>query len=164
MKSKIMEKRNLEKGAIKCFLPLYNEEKGTSFVVKSHSDEPDFIICDAKKNFEMGVEIAHLYYDPKEAKMILGRSKNNTHGLMIFNKLIDELNQLLLNKSSDVKHYYYESDIILVVRVISPIFSSDAFEMYKKDIKVPISKFSEIWLLTRSPKSSGPWDTIQRIS
>lgn len=163
MKKKGGEKWNLEEGAIKCFLPLYNKNKGTSFVIKSHRDKPDFIIYDAKKDFNIGVEIAHLYYDPKEAKMILGRNNSLMHGLEIFNKLIDELNKLLSNKSNDVKNYSYTGDMILVVRVISPIFSAESFETYWAHIQVPDSKFSEIWLLNRSRKSTGAWDTIQRI-
>jgi len=88
-----------------------------------------------------------LYYDSKEAKMLLGRSSDKIHGLMKSTAILQTLNERLKKKSTQAEEYKFEGKMFLVVRVASPIFDKSTFDLFEADIIVPSNVFDQIWLL-----------------
>ena len=62
--------------------------------------------------------------------------------------LIEKLNAEMAEKANRAAKYDHEGKLILLIRVASPIFDKQDFEMYEEEIIVPeLNTFTEIWLL-----------------
>jgi hypothetical protein len=142
------ERELLESAACTHFLNAYNKRNGTQFAVVDHRDKPDFLIKDSLNGEKLGIEVMHLYYDSKEAKMVLGRQPKELHGTMTISELIAQLNNDLVQKVFQSVKYDFSGPMFLVIRVASPIFDQADFEMFEDEIIVPVpNAFAEIWLL-----------------
>lgn len=141
------EKVKLERAALNYFLESYNRFKETHLEFKKHSDKPDFIVKDSESNQIVGVEVTHLFYDVDEAKMLLGRSDKDAHGLMNSTELIATLNERLKDKTESAREYKFRDSMFLIVRVASPIFDKSTFDRFEEDILIPLNIFDEIWLV-----------------
>ena len=142
------EKEELELAACTFFINSYNAIHHTNLEIIQHTDKPDFLLCDANTEEQIGVEVTHLYYDGKEAMMVLGRLSKQPHGVMDISQLVEKLNADMAEKINRAAQYDYEGKLILLIRVASPIFDKQDFEMYQDEIDVPkLNTFSEIWLL-----------------
>ena len=156
------EKLNLELAACSYFIDSYNAIHRTKLKLVEHRDKPDFLLCDAVTGEQVGVEVTHLFYDAKEAKMVLGRLSKQLHGVMTINQLIEKLNADLAEKTSRAAKYDFECNLVLLIRVASQIFDKQDFEMYEDEIDVPkLNTFSEIWLLFWSQNSGTYSDLMQ---
>ncbi len=142
------EKADLEKAACQYFLDAYNQLHQTTFQVLEHGDKPDFLAQDTGSGEVMGIEVTHLFYDAKEAQMLLGRSPGGAHGRMNIGELITTLNQLLSQKVTQAAKYNFIQKLYLLVRVASPIFDKKDFEIFKDEITFPPGNvLDEVWLL-----------------
>jgi len=142
------EKQRLERATCEHFLNEYNERHETKFEIVEHRDKPDFLVQDRATGKKLGIEIIHLYYDSKEAKMVLGRQPNELHGVMNINGLIDKLNADLSEKCSRAAKYDFNEKMSLAIRVASPIFDLNDFEIFGAEVVVPAhNTFAEIWLV-----------------
>jgi len=137
------EKEKLEKCAIEYFIKAYPKQ----LKISKHSDKPDFTLIDKSDKLKIGVEVAHLWYDKEEAKILLGRSTQTTHGIMCANDLIKILNALLIQKADKIKGFEIHDKFFLVIRVVSPIFDKSSFDICENDIICPENEYSEIWLV-----------------
>lgn len=83
----------------------------------------------------LGIEVAHLFCDPEEAKMLLGRSNNKMHGIEEF---------------SDLQKQKYESTYptSLVIRNGSPIFGMSDLFRDKERIYRP-SIYKNVWFVSK---------------
>lgn len=140
------EKQNLEKRAVQQFVRLYStEHRNLEYI--SVRDMPDVLTRDLESNTYVGIEVTDLFYDQFEAKMMLGKTPVKSHPLMNESELIKRLNELLIRKSESVKRYEFTDELFLLIEVPSPMFREELFEKFKKNIKIPQSRYSEIWLL-----------------
>ncbi len=153
------EKEQLEKSTIEYFVKAYPRQ----LRVLEHSDKPDFTLIDENDRSKIGVEVAHLWHDKKEAKILLGRSTQTTHGVMCANDLIKVLNSLLNQKTTKINGFRPHHKFFLVVRVASPIFDKSNFDMYENDIICPKNKYSEIWLVLDDNNKNGRWSELGLI-
>ncbi len=151
------EKILLEKYAVKYFIEAYPKP----LEELEHSDKPDFTLIDKSDNSKIGVEIAHLWHDKEEAKLLLGRSTPTAHGIMCANDLIEVLNTLLDKKATKIEGYKTHDKYFLVIRVASPIFDKSTFDMYEKDIIFPENRYDEIWLVL--DEGNGRWTGLKQI-
>lgn len=94
MKNHNEEKSALENAAVDIFLKLFNINHKDQYELVERRESPDFVLKSSKGEL-LGLEVAHLFYDPEEAKMLLGRSANKMHGIEIFNDLLSAFNSLL---------------------------------------------------------------------
>lgn len=157
------ERQQLERAACEHFLNAYNKRHTTHFEIVEHRDKPDFLAQDASTGEKTGVEIMHLYYDAKEAQIMLGRRPNELHGTMNINGLIDKLNADLDEKCSRAAKYDFNGKMFLVIRVASPIFDQKDFEIFGTDIVVPThNTFAEIWLVFWD-QASKAYSTLMQI-
>ncbi|MBI4727534.1 hypothetical protein HY768_10035 [candidate division TA06 bacterium] len=124
------EKEQLEKAAIDYFLKAYPR----GLRILEHSDKPDFTLLDENDKSKIGVEIAHLWHDREEAKILLRRSEQVFHGIMCATDLIKVLNDLLTRKANKISGFREHDKFFLVIRVASPIFDKSTFDMYEDDI------------------------------
>lgn len=154
------EKARLEKATLDYFLEAYNGLRGTHLELKEHSDKPDFIVKDSETNQIVGIEVSHLFYDPDEAKILLGRSAEPIHNLMNSTELLATLNKLLHNKTESAQKYEFKGKMFLIVRVASPIFDKSTFDMFEEGIVIPPNVFNEIWLVFRDC-SRLVWDELK---
>lgn len=142
------EKLALESAACTYFVASYNRLHQTTFQIHEHQDRPDFILNDVDTGEKIGVEVMHLYYDSREAKMVLGRLSGQLHGVMTISQLIEKLNVDLADKINSAANYDFTGKLILLIRVASPIFDRQDFDMYEDEIIVPQpNTCAEIWLL-----------------
>lgn len=150
------EKLQLEEDAIKLFLKFYNSQTDDKLEKKKHQDRPDFILFNPVTGKDIGVEVSHVFYDDEEAKMLLGRPYTLTHGKIDLSELSFVLNTRLLDKSQDAQDYPYNEEMMLIIRIASPIFNKESFNLLDDKIIIPQNRFSQIWLVFE--------DGIQRIN
>jgi hypothetical protein len=156
------EKQDLELAACTYFVDSYNAIHRTNLKLVEHIDKPDCVLHDAVTGEQVGVEVTHLYCDAREAKMVLGRLPKQLHGVMTISQLIEKLNADMAEKTNRAAKYAFEGKLILLIRVASPIFDKQDFEMYEDEIDVPrLNTFSEIWLLFWSQASRTYSDLMQ---
>lgn len=153
------EKERLEEYAMKYFITAY--PKGLKVLI--HSDKPDFTLLDTNDESKIGVEIAHLWHDSNEAKILLGRSEQTIHGIMCANDLIKVLNALLEQKANKVSRFLPHDKFFLVIRVASPIFDKSTFDIYEESIVCPENRYNEIWLILDDNNKNSRWTELKRI-
>ena len=156
------ERLNLERATLDYFLDAYNQRKGTHLKFKGHSDKPDFIVEDLGSSKIVGIEVAHLFYNKDEAKMLLGRSSKLITELMNSSELIKKLNKILENKTAAARKYKFSDRMFLIVRVASRIFDRSTFDMFNKNMVVPPNIFDEIWLVFYD-SSTLAWDDLKQL-
>lgn len=157
------EKQDLELAACMYFIDSYNAIHRTNLKLVEHRDKPDCVLRDAVTGEQVGVEVTYLYYDAQEAKMVLGRLSKQLHGVMTISQLIEKLNADMVEKINRAAKYDFEGKLILLIRVASPIFDKQDFEMYADEIDVPrLNTFSEIWLLFWS-QASGTYSDLMQL-
>ncbi|MCH8088966.1 MAG: hypothetical protein IH955_03010 [Chloroflexi bacterium] len=156
------EKEKLEEAAVSYFLEWYAENRARLFKIVNHQDKPDFVVQEYVPSDKVGVEVAHLFQDDAEARMLLGRSQERVHPTVSLSDLIKRLNSVLIQKAAKVEDYDFPGDVFLVIRVASPIFDRELFESHRADINVPPCKFSEIWLLFRDVNRSS-WSEVLQL-
>lgn len=162
MPSQGNEKQLLENAACQCFLETHNRLHQTHFELLEHADKPDFLVRDSQSGEKIGIEVTHLYFDGREAQMLLGRRPNESHGVMTLDQSIPQLNELLYEKARSAVQYDFRGRLFLLVRVASPIFDKNDFEMYQDDISSPSPNcFDQIWLLFRNQTTNTFSDLIQ---
>jgi len=142
------ERLALERAACNYFLDSYNRLHDTAFEIVDHRDKPDFWARDTRSGEKIGIEVTHLFFDSREAKILLGRSPDGTHGTMTISELIERLNDLLAQKITQTAKYNFEGRLFLLVRVASPIFDKKDFEIFEDEITFPPGNvLDEVWLL-----------------
>ena len=141
------EKKALEISAVKYFIAAFKKQNHIDYKIVQHQDRPDIIIEDRNTKKRLGVEVTHLFYDSQEARIILGRAKDQVHGPETIDQYILRLNQLLQQKADKAKGYQCNNDNILLVRVVSPVFDIDDFNASAEKIVVPVCLYKNIWLL-----------------
>jgi len=156
------QKVKLEQAALNYFVEAYNSLNSTHLQPKEHRDKPDFIAEDSDSNRTVGIEVTGLFYDEDEAKMLLGRSAKPIHSVMNSRELIMTLNKSLEDKAKKAQKYKFKDEMFLIVRVASPIFDQSTFDMFERDIIIPSSIFSEIWLVFYN-SSKQAWDDLKRL-
>ena len=158
----MLEKQELELAACTYFIHSYNAIHRTNFELIAHQDKPDCLLQDVVTREHVGVEVTHLYYDRNEAKMVLGRLPKQPYGVMTLDQYIEKLNAEMAKKANRAAKYNHEGKLILLIRVASPIFDKQDFEMYEEDIVVPkLNTFAEIWLLFCSANTKSFSDMLQ---
>ena len=70
------EKRLMEIAAIQIFLQHYNQINGSDYSLLRMQERPDALITNSQ-GVILGIEVTHLFYEPYEAKMLLGRSEDD---------------------------------------------------------------------------------------
>ncbi|MFC5406453.1 hypothetical protein [Cohnella soli] len=141
------EKYALENAAAEIFLKLYNINHLDQFEIVERRESPDFVLKN-KNGDLLGLEIAHLFYDSEEAKMLLGRSNNRTHGIETFDKFLDNLNNLLRHKETKKSIYESSYPTSLVIRNTSPLFGmSDVLRA--KDLIYKPTGYKSVWFISK---------------
>lgn len=156
------EKSQLERATLDYFIKAYNHLEKKRLELIKHGDRPDFITKDSLLNEIIGIEVKELFYDSDEAKILLGRSDTLTHGMMLIDRLIIKLNDLIEKASESAKKYEFKSSLFLVIRIASPIFDKEDFQRFRDNIRVTLDTFSQIWLLFYN-NSTLNWDNLERI-
>jgi len=117
MKNHNDEKFALEEAAVNIFVDLYNFNRNDHLEVAERRECPDYILRNIEGNF-IGLEVTHLFYNPEEAKMRLGRSTKEMHGLENSTNIIETLNELLKQKEKKIDKYNAPFPIELLIRNI----------------------------------------------
>lgn len=141
------EKELLEQYAIKYFINQLSRIENSDYRIVEHSDKPDFIIQNETTKEMIAVEVAHLYYDQEEAKMIFGRSKNKVHNGEYGEAYLKRLNDLIIDKIRKFKNYNFPGNIILLIRVTSRVFDLNLFRQYYDLIDIPENRYFQICLI-----------------
>lgn len=147
MANPLDEKWLMEESAALALIEALNLQLGTSFQLVEHWDRPDVVIEEQASGQRIGVEVTHLFYDDEEARMFVGRSREENHAPEYIGEYIRRLNALLKQKAEKAKGYAHKDPLGLLVRVVSPIFHTHDFRVYADRVVVPPSDFQYIWLL-----------------
>lgn len=156
------EKEKLEHKALAYFLRLYNRQNSTKYRLLAKRERPDFEIKDKISGMVLGVEISHIFHDKKEAMMILGRDMSSFHGIITAKDHVQVLMRILKKKSQKVLGYPFDGPTVLVLRDFSPIFNARILFDQRLGLKVPNSKYAEVWYLSRT-KPVKKWDDLVQI-
>lgn len=147
MKNHNDEKYALEEAAVSIFISLYNLNHKDQLEIVERRECPDFVIKNMKGNL-IGLEVAHLFYDSEEAKMLLGRSTKEIHGTENTEDYIETLNGLLKQKEKKIIKYETTYPTTLLIRNASPIFGMSCFLREKTMIYKP-SKYNQVWFVSK---------------
>ncbi|WP_248912445.1 hypothetical protein, partial [Paenibacillus antarcticus] len=147
MKNHNEEKFALENAAVEIFSNLFNINHKDQYELVERRESPDFVLRDLKGEL-LGLEVAHLFYDPEEAKMLLGRSDNKMHGTDKFDDLLNAFNRLLKQKETKILKYESTYPTSLVIRNASPIFGMSDLLRDKELIYKP-SIYKNVWCVSR---------------
>lgn len=144
------EKKRLEYFAVHNFLKVYDKQNKAISGILELSENPD-IKVDINKKI-IGVEVAHAFYDEKEAQMYLtdryesyikeGKIVFLWHELMNGSGFINVIEKIIANKS--LKNY--GKNTWLLVRTVSPIFGLDTLQYYPP-LKITKNNFEQIWIV-----------------
>lgn len=156
-----IEKRALEKWAVEWFLRHYNVITGKEFQLICQQERPDAII-QASDESALGLEIAHLFYDSLEAKMLLGRSDTWLHEIENFEELIKRLNEILRKKEEKGRTYSCLFPVSLLIRSASPVFTGPEFLKISDRLEVPQGIYEAVWLLAKDNDMKG-WPYLIRL-
>ncbi|WP_168123025.1 hypothetical protein [Paenibacillus sp. HB172176] len=147
MNSHNREKYALEEAALQLFLDLYHANHSSRYTCVERRESPDFVLRDDKGE-SVGAEVAHLFYNAEEARMLLGRSTKKYLALQKIEDLINVLNELMRHKEAKREKYESSYPNILLIRNTSPIWGiSDVLRM--KGFIQPTAAFERIWFISR---------------
>ena len=156
------EKEHLERQALAFILRLYNRREGTKWRLHVKRERPDFEIKDRFSGELMGVEVAHIFHDKKEAMMMLGRDQSHIHGIISADDHVRVLERVLKIKAQKFWGYDFDGPIILVLRDFSKIFDARVIYDERLHFKMPPCKYAAVYYLTRS-RPDRKWDKLIRL-
>ena len=156
-----IEKHALEKAAISWFIQQYNAARNKNYYLLCQQERPDALLANPDGQ-TIGLEIAHLFYDYQEAKLLLGRSEPVLHGVETLRRLICRLNQLIVKKHEVGSAYCWENPLLLLIRCASPVFTAEDFTDVHDYLEVPRGVYDEIWMLVRDSETQG-WSHLIRL-
>ncbi|MFL0246065.1 hypothetical protein [Candidatus Clostridium stratigraminis] len=148
-----LEKYQLEKAAIDIFIEIYNKNFNKQLEIVQKQESPDFLLMDSHGN-PIGIEIAHVFYDPLEAKMLLNRSSSLVHGIETFQIFIEKFNEVLAKKCKVGESFEVSYPYSLLIRNASPIFTYEDIRESTKYIEIPSNRYKDIWILSRNNLST----------
>lgn len=143
-----IEKKNLEKQAIRIFLSLFNTEIKSNYRLITIQECPDALIKNSDGNI-LGLEVTHLFYDFLEAQIVLGKIKSKAIRHEEFTILLNGLNELLKKKVKKLSKYKNENPCVLLIRNTSLVFGINDFIDNREKINIPENDFQSIWLVSR---------------
>lgn len=147
-----LEKYQLEKAAIDLFIQIYNENSAIKYVTAQKRERPDFLLLDSIGN-SIGMEIAHVFYDSLEAKMLLNKSDEFIHGVENLMVFINEFNKVLSKKCTVRESFEINYQCSLLIRNTSPIFTFEDIRNFIQYIEIPNNNYKDIWILSRNNRS-----------
>lgn len=157
------EKRRLEIAAVQIFLQHYNRLRKTNYRLLSMQERPDAVVIDTSHR-KMGIEVAHLFYGPNEAKVLLGRyDLDNLRSIQSLQHLLQELQRILDRKFAKGQTYEFNHPMLLVIRSASPVFHGEELAPVITQLSVTSGVFQEIWLLARDEEEPG-WPFLIQIA
>lgn len=156
------EKEKIEREALAYFLRLYNRKFDAKYRIAEKRERPDFEVEDRISGNRMGVEIAHIFHDKKEAMMMMGRDPSEIHGIITAQDHVDVFAEVLKKKGEKARSYPFDGPLVLVLRDFSRIFTPKFLFDERLGLKVPSSPYREIWYLARS-RPIKKWDRLVRI-
>lgn len=153
-----IEKYQLEKSAMDLFIDIYNKNFEDKLKIFQKQESPDFLLVDYENNL-LGMEVAHAFYDPLEAQILLNRSNKISHGLENFNNFFGEFNKLIIKKCKVGEKFLCDYPYSLLIKNASPIFTSEDIEGSFHNIDIPNNQYKDIWILSRN--NSSAWVLIK---
>lgn len=156
-----IEKRALERWAVEWFLRHYNILTGLDFKLVCQQERPDAIVR-ASDESSLGIEIAHLFYDSLEAKMLLGRADTWLHNIESLDEVVKRLNDILSKKREKGLTYSCLFPISLLIRSASPVFTGPDFMKIIDRLEVPDGIYQGVWLLAKDNDVKG-WPYMIRL-
>jgi hypothetical protein len=139
------------------FVEAYYRQHGIQLVGIVERDKPDFEAMISESRQKIGIEVTGIYQDEREAKINYSEITEWDSHPSFIEKVIPALNTGLENKAKRSRKYEYDGRIILVIWVGSFIYNTPQdFSAIGSKIKVPDSRFSEIWLVLRDDNTDQP--------
>jgi hypothetical protein len=148
-----LEKYQLEKAAVDIFIELYNENFNNQLEIVQKQESPDFLLKDSRGN-SISIEIAHIFYDPLEAKMLLNRCNKLIHGIENFQVFIEKFNEVLAKKCRVREKFEINYPCSLLIRNASPIFTYEDIRESIQYVEIPNNNYKDIWVLSRNNMSA----------
>lgn len=152
------ERRELEKAAVRLFLPRYEKVTGKKWHAEM-GDRPDAVLR-ADDGMVLGLEVAHLYGDGEEARFVLNRSPKRIFGLQEFGAVLERLEKLIKKKAEVASRYDCTFPLVLLVRSASPLWEPDDFRRAARFPPPVPAPFQEAWLLARKGWEAG-WQLLR---
>lgn len=147
-----LEKYQLEKSAMDLFIEIYNKNFENQLRIFQKQERPDFLLLDSEDN-QIGMEIAHVFYDPLEAQILLNRS-SDIRRIEYFNNFKSEFNKVLINKCKKREKFICNYPCSLLIKNTSEVFTSEDIKKALQSISsIPNNQYKDIWVLSRNNMS-----------
>ncbi len=147
-----------EQAIIQRFVRAYSNQCDIQLENIIARDKPDFEATIWDSGEKIGIEVTGLYQDDREAMINYNEIPDWDNQPLHIESIIDELNKRLEKKSTSSQQYRFDGRILLAIWVGSfTFYTYEDFDAISPFIKVPESKFSEIWLILRKDNSNEPY-------
>lgn len=152
------EKEQIEKFTAEKFIEAYNMRFNTTFVIREHSDMPDFIFQDENGN-KLNLEITLTENRDNDIKALLGRSEHKNleyvrkHGMGPASALSGNVMEHAYKRISEKMSKNYGKNVALVLRDASPLeWNWDiCLQELKKKLENKSNPFDRgVWILAIS--------------
>jgi hypothetical protein len=148
-----IKKKNGEGFIINRFTKGYSVTCGISLINISARERPDFEATIRETGEKIGIEVTGLYQNHREAMINYSKITNWDTFTGSLDEIVSSLNIRLEDKALKSYKYEFEDRMLLAIWVGSMIFNQPIdFEFVLDQIKVPSSRFDQIWLILEDEK------------
>jgi hypothetical protein len=109
------EKDLIETSTAEHFLDLYNKQDKSNYIIKEHSDAPDFICLDLQKNKTLNIEVTMTQDKDKDIQALLGRSKHRN--IDSIKDKIEKMKKGKLHYSEAVISFHHDTHTMLYTSI-----------------------------------------------
>ena len=146
-------KKNREGFIIKRFIKGYALTCGIDLIDLSPRESPDFEATIRETGERIGIEVTGLYQNQREAMINFGKIPMWDTFTGSLDEIVSSLNIRLEDKALKSYKYEFEDRMLLAIWVGSMIFNQPIdIEFILDQIKVPSSRFDQIWLILEDEK------------
>lgn len=151
-----------EKAIIDKFAEAYALDRGIYLEDLSDRERPDFEATVKETGERVGIEVTGLYQNQEEAMINYGKIPEWDTFTGSLDEIVSALNTCLEKKASKSPKYKFAGRMLFAIWAGSMIYNQPIdFEFILDQIKVPSSRFDQIWLILEDEKGE---TTLMRLS
>lgn len=130
------------------FIEAYPKQYGLHLDNVALRDKPDFEATIRESGEKIGIEVTGLYQDEREAKINFNEIPEWGSQPLHVERIVAALNTRLEKKAQSSQQYEFDGNMVLAIWAGSFVFNTPQdFKLISPLIKIPESRFSEIWLV-----------------
>jgi hypothetical protein len=143
-----------QKAILQRFIEAYPKHRHLHFENIIARDKPDFEATIQETGERVGIEVTGVYQDEREAKINYSVMTEWASHTQDADKIVAALNTCLVKKARSSQQYQFDGRMLLSIWIGSFVFNTPRdFKFISPLIKVPTTKFNELWLVLKDQSS-----------